>query len=90
MIVEEEPPGALAGYHYFVLINDRPYTMPELRKNLFALNPVFDVGRDSFMLTWSGPSELTITCHDCGITKDRIETQKFSYNGVTIKYVDFP
>jgi hypothetical protein len=90
MIVREMPPGPLDGPSYFVFINDRPYTMPELRQNLFALGAVFMVGKDNFVIGWTGPTELTITCHDCGITKNLMQTQKFAHGDVTIKYVDFP
>jgi hypothetical protein len=41
-------------------------------------------------LRWSGLNELTIQCQDCKITKDIVETQKYSYGNTAIRYVDFP
>jgi hypothetical protein len=90
MLVERSDKAALSGNDFFVFITDHLYSVPELRKNLYALDPVFHVGRNGLALQWIDPENLKILCEDCGITKNQITTQKFSDSGVTIHYVGFP
>ncbi len=90
MLVRRSDHAALSGDTYFVFIDDHLYPVPQLRKTLYSLHPVFKVGRDGVAIRWSSPSELTIECHACGITKEVIETQKFSDRGINIRYIGFP
>jgi hypothetical protein len=90
MLVERSDHAALSGPTFFVFVSDRVYSLPELRSRLYALNPVFMVGRNGMTLHWSGPDTLTIHCQDCDITKDIIEKQRFAQDGVTIQYTGFP
>lgn len=90
MLVERSDNAALSGNTFFVFISDHAYSLPELRKKLYALHPVLMVGRDGLELHWSSPNELIIRCKGCGITKNTIEKQSFLENGVAIRYVGFP
>jgi hypothetical protein len=90
MLVRRSDHAALSGDTYFVLVGDRPYSVPELRKRLYAIPAVFKVGRGGLSIHWSSPNELVVECINCGITKDIIETRKFSQEDVAIRYVDFP
>jgi hypothetical protein len=74
----------------FVFIADRPYTIAELRSNLYAFSAVFVAGRDRIFIHWSAPNELNIECGNCGLTKDTIEKQRFSDGAVKIIYTGFP
>ena len=90
MLIRRSDHTALSGNTYFVFIGDHLYSVPELRKTLYSLHPVFMVGLDGFVLQWANPNELMIECQDCGITKDIIEKQDFVYNGIAIRYIKFP
>ncbi len=90
MLVERSDHAALSGTTVFVLISDHAYSIPELRKNLYGLDPVFMAGGAGISLRWSHPEELTVQCHDCGMTKNIIEKQKGTSNGVVVKYLGFP
>jgi len=91
MLVERSDHAALSGNTFFVFVSDRVYEVAELRKKLYALHPVFMDGLgEGLSLRWTAHDELTIQCQNCHITKDIIEKQLYSQNGVTIRYVDFP
>jgi len=90
MLVERSDHAALSGNTLFVFIDDHPYSIPQLRKTLYSLRPVFRVGGSGIAIHWSGQTELTIECNGCGMTKDVIELQKFAQDGLSIRYVDFP
>jgi hypothetical protein len=90
MLVERSDHAALSGNTFIVFVADHPYSLPELRRRLYALPMVFMVDRDGIVLRWSSPNELTIQCQDCAITRDMIQKQRFSDNGVAIRYVGFP
>jgi len=90
ILVRRSDHRALSGDTYFVFVNDRSYSVQELRKSLYSLRPIFKAGRDGITLRWTGPNELTIECQACGITKDLIETQIFSKDGVGVRYFGFP
>ena len=90
MIVERSDHAALSGSTFFVLISDHAYPMSELRKRIYGLDPVFVAGREGLDIHWSGPNELEIECHSCGITPDIVEKQLYSKIGVAIRYVGFP
>ena len=90
MLVERSDHAALSGPTFFVFVSDKVYSLPELRSRLYALDPVFMVGRNGMTLHWSGPDTLTIHCQGCDITKDIIEKQHVAKDGVTIQYTGFP
>ena len=90
MLVERSDDSALSGNDVFVFLPDHLYTIPELRKNLYALDPVFQVGDDRLALEWVNSSELDIRCIACTVTKGVITTQKNFQSGVTVRYLDFP
>jgi hypothetical protein len=46
MLVERSDDSALSGNDVFVFLADHPYTVPQLRRSLYALDPVFHVGDD--------------------------------------------
>lgn len=81
---------ALSGDTYFVVIGTHLYDSAELRDALYHSHAIFVADRNGMTLRWSGPKELTIQCQQCGITKNRIESQKFSEGGIAIQYVGFP
>jgi hypothetical protein len=90
MLVERCDHAALSGNTLFVLISDHVYPLPELRKRIYGLHPVFMSGRDGISIHWSGPDELTIRCLRCDLKKAEIEKQEFRQGKVSIKYLDFP
>jgi len=90
MLVERSDDSALSGNDVFVFLPDHLYTIPELRKNLYALDPVFHVGDDRLAMEWVNSSELDIRCVACTVTKGEITTQKNFQSGVTVHYLDFP
>ena len=90
MLVERADHAALSGVTFYVFVNDRAYQLSELRQHLYALHPVFKAGLGGLSIDWAGPNELVVYCHSCGDTKDIIETQLSSQNGVTIRYAGFP
>jgi len=81
---------ALNGDTYFVFVSDREFSVLELRKKLYAFDPVFRAGRDGLSISWASPQELIIKCLDCGITRDLMEKQRFSQGNVAIRYAGFP
>ena len=91
MLVERSDHAALSGNTYFVFVGERIYSVPELRKRLYGLPNVFKVGLgEGLSIGWSAPDELSITCSNCGITKEIIESQKFSEGNIRVRYVRFP
>ena len=90
MLVKVSSRLAFVGDEYYVLLGTHPYSMPELRHNLYGFKPVFKVGRGNIGVEWSAPHVLTIACNSCDITHDIIEKQLYSQGGVTIKYDGFP
>ena len=89
-LVRRSDHAALSGDTYFIFVADHLYSVPKLRKELYSLPPVFVADRSGIVLHWLSPHELSIQCQDCGITKGRMETQKFSQEDVVIRYVGFP
>ena len=90
MLVERSDTSALSGNDVFVFLADHPYTVPQLRKNLYALNPVFQVGDDRLTLEWVNGNELDIRCRSCEVTKQTVTTQKAFQSDIAIRYIDFP
>jgi hypothetical protein len=81
---------ALSGNTFFVVIGDHVYSAPELKRARYRLEAVFVTDRDRMNVEWAGENDLTVRCDDCGITKDRIESQRFSDGPIRIHYVGFP
>lgn len=50
----------------------------ELRNALYDSHAIFIVDRNCMTRRWSATNELAIQPQQCGITEDRIESQKFS------------
>ena len=90
LLVERSDHAALSGTTLFVFISDHPYSISDLRKRLYGLDPIFMAGGSGLTLHWSNSEELTIQCHSCGMAKNTIEKQKFVASGIAVKYVGFP
>jgi len=90
MLVERSDDSALSGNDVFVFLPDHLYTIPELRKNLYALDPVFQVGDNRLSMEWVNGSELDIRCVACMVMKETVTTQRSFQSGVTVRYIDFP
>jgi hypothetical protein len=89
-VVERSDHAALSGTTLFVFLSDHPYSMTDLRARLYALDPVFMAGGTGVSVDWLGNKDLTIRCHQCGMSKDIIQEQRFRSNGVAVRYVGFP
>jgi hypothetical protein len=90
MLVERSDDSALSSADIFVFLADHQYTVPQLRRNLYALDPVFHVGDDRLTMEWVNGNELDIRCLACTVTQQTVTTQRNLQSGVTIRYVDFP
>ena len=67
LLVRRSDHTALSGDTYFVFVADHAYSVPELRKKLYSLHPVFVAGRSGIVIHWLSPHELSIQCQNCGI-----------------------
>lgn len=81
---------ALSGDTYFVVIGDHLYTAKELKRAFYSSRPVFVAGRAGLNIYATTPNVLTIECKDCCIAKDLFEKQRFSDDGIVVRYVGFP
>jgi hypothetical protein len=90
MLARRSDNTALSGDTYFVVIDNHLYAAKELKRAFYSSRPLFVAGRAGLMIHADAPNVLTIECKSCGLTKDLIEKQQFSFNGLTIRYVGFP
>jgi hypothetical protein len=90
MLVRRSDNTALSGDTYFVVVDDHIYAPKELKRAFYSSTPLFVAGRAGLMIHADGPNLLTIECRSCGLTKDLIEKQRFSFKGITVRYVGFP
>lgn len=90
MLARRSDNTALSGDTYFVVIGNHLYTSSELKRAFYSSRPVFVAGRSGLDIYSAAPNVLTIECKDCGITKDLVEKQRFSGDGIVIRYVGFP
>jgi hypothetical protein len=90
MLARRSDNTALSGDSYFVVIDSHLYSASELKRSFHSSRPVFVAGRAGLDILVTTPGILTIECKDCGIAKDLIEKQRFSDNGIIVRYVGFP
>ena len=90
MLAERSDTTALSGNTYFVVVGSHLYSAPELRAALYRSGAVFVVGRPGITLHRNSSKGLEIRCVSCAITRDMIQTQEWSHNGISITYSDFP
>lgn len=90
MLARRSDNTALSGDTYFVVIDNHLYTAKELKRAFYSSRPLFVAGRAGLMIRADARNMLTIECKSCGLTKDMIEKQLPSFDGLTIRYVGFP
>ncbi|HXU21140.1 MAG TPA: hypothetical protein VN788_11205 [Verrucomicrobiae bacterium] len=90
MLARRSDNTALSGDTYFVVIGSHLYTSRELKRAFYSSRPVFVAGRAGLHIYPATPNVLTIECEGCGITKDLVEKQRSSDDGIIVRYVGFP
>jgi hypothetical protein len=90
MLARRSDQTALSGDTYFVVIGKHLYDAKELKGAFYSSRPVFVAGRAGLDIHATAANVLTIECKNCGITKDLVERQRFSDDGITVRYIDFP
>ena len=89
MLIERSDHAALSGSDVFVFLTDHPYTVSELRKSLYAFEPVLHVGDPRLSLKWISGSELEIRCGACDVSPETITERKNAQAGIKIRYTTF-
>ncbi len=90
MLIRRSDDTALSGDTYFVVVDNHLYGANELKRVFHSSKPLFVAGRAGVVIHANAPNVLTIECRSCGLSKDLIEKQKFSTQGIIVQYVGFP
>jgi hypothetical protein len=91
MLAKRSDHEALSGdIYFFVVIADHVYSPKELRFAEHSSRLVFAAALNGLHLRWNGPSELVIACESCGTTKNYVDNERYSDDGISIRYVGFP
>src|SRR4051794_16715663 len=77
MVAKRSDREALGGLDYFVLIENRLLTAPELRRAYYSNAVVFSaLSKDCLTLHWDGQNRLIIGCSGSTVDKNHINAQK--------------